>query len=269
MQKDEREALYMKKARWNQVLIVCLCFCLSTGLTGCSGQEGQDNLDSVESEAVAEASDMVAESSQDSGNLDGKAVAQEGDVSSEETVEEAIPFDVTIYDYAAMDNVLAAVVSAMKSEEVNRFYREQPNDAMAANYLYAYVNLFDSDTFQTQELKGKKHDTYVQLDQEYLDRLLMNAFGDSITLKDLKADGDLLLKKGDSFYVALGDVSPVLVDYVGVEKEGFTESTVYSFDYEIGLSDGSTEDGIVQVKFQEASEAESGIVLKAVAIATY
>lgn len=259
----------MRKAGWNQSLLLCLCICLCAGLAGCSDRDGQKDLNGAESQAVAEASDTVSD---DLG--DGKAESQEEETSFAETAEMpegegTIPDDVTVYDYASMDDVLAAVVSAMKSEEMNRFYGEQSNDSMAANYLYAYVNLFDSDTFKKEELKGKTHDTYVQPDQDYLKQLLRYAFGDRITLDDLKADGDLLLKKGDSFYVALGDVKPVVVDYVGFENENFTEFTVYSFDYEMSLSDGSTEDGIVQVKFQEASDAESGIILKAVAIATY
>lgn len=263
----------MRKAGWNRFLLFCLCICLGVVFAGCSDQKEQNNLDGIESQAVAEASDTASE-----GMEDKKANGEEADAQEKETFpensaevieEESKPDNIMVYDYASMDEVLAAVVAVMKDEEINRFYREQSNDEMAANYLYSYVNLFDRDTFKTVEMKGKTYSTYVQPDEAYLQKLLRYAFGDAITLENLKSDDNLLLKKGDTFYVALGDRKPVLVDYVGVENEGFTEFTVYSFDYEVGLDGGDTEDGIVQVKFQEAPETESGIILKAVAIATY
>lgn len=259
----------MRKAAWNQLLLLCLCICLSAVLAGCSDSNGQEVSDGVESQAVAEASDTVSD---DMADMD-KELQEEQDVPQSSTdfvlEEQTLPDDMVVYDYSSMNNVLAAVVTVMKEEDVNRFYRDQSNEGMAVSYLYTYVNLFDSDTFEKAEMKGKSHDTYVCPDNAYLQQLLMYAFGDTVTVDDLKADGDLLLQKGDSFYVALGDIRPVSVDYAGIENEGFTDHTVYSFDYEIGLADGDTEDGIIQAKFQEAPEVKSGITLKAVAISTY
>lgn len=257
----------MSKAGWNQVVIVCLCICLGAAFAGCSDQSGQKTSDGVESQAVAEASDTVSDDMAGGEDSQEEQTAAESSVGS--ALEETIPDDLVVYDYASMDDVLAAVVTVMKEDKVNRFYRDQPVDGMAVNYLYTYVNLFDRDTFEKVKLEGKSHDTYVRMDEDYLQQQLMYAFGGAVTMDDLKADGDLLLQKGESFYVALGDIRPVSVVYAGFENEGFTEHTVYSFDYEISLPDGDTEDGIIQVKFQEASEVESGIILKAVAIATY
>lgn len=263
----------MRNAGWDHFLRFCLCICLGMVLAGCSDQKGQNVSDGIETQAVEEASDTVLENAEDREAGDKKEDAQGAQSPSENSVgvieEESRSDDITVYNYASMNNILAAVVTVMKDEEVNRFYRDQPDDKMVVNYLYSYVNLFDQETFQTLKMKGKKHDTYVQPDKEYLQKLLVYAFGDAVTLESLKADGDLLLQKGDAFYVALGELKPVTVDYVGFENEGFTEYTVYSFDYEMGLDNGDTEDGIVQVKFQEAPETESGITLKAVAIATY
>ena len=64
-------------------------------------------------------------------------------------------------------------------------------------------------------------------------------------------------------------MQPVLVDYTGFENEDFTESTVFPFDYELYLDNGDTEDGIMQVRFEESEEVESGIILRVVAVTRY
>ena len=76
-------------------------------------------------------------------------------------------------------------------------------------------------------------------------------------------------KKNEVYYVAVDDIRPVQVDYTGFENEAYTESTVFPFDYELYLDNGDTEDGIMQVRFQESDKAESGIILKNVAVTRY
>ena len=158
---------------------------------------------------------------------------------------------------------------AMQKSDTSRYYRDGSGNDLAVNYLYSYVNLFDHDTFKNVSMKGKTHDSYVKLKPDYLNELLTYAFGDTITSRNLKADGDLIMKKGSDYYAALDKVQPVVVDYAGFENEDFTESTVFSFDYEMYLDNGGTEDGIMQVRFQESDQVESGIILKVVALTRY
>lgn len=259
----------MRKAGRNYLLLFYLCMCLGMVFTGC-GQSGQKSAsDHLESQAQEEVSNTAADSEKKEG--DGLQKAEESLDDSGETkeIEETIPENFSVYNYSSMDNVLSALVFAMKQENVSRIYGEPSNDKLINSYIYAYVNLFDQKSFQTEKMKGKNHDTYVKLDKQYLDDLLIYAFGGTISAEDLKEDGDQILKKGDSFYVALGEISSISVDYTGFDNADFTELSVYSFDYEVNKSDGDTEDGIIQVKFREFSKAKSGIVLQTVAISEY
>lgn len=260
----------MRKAGLHQLLLFCLCICLGIFLTGCSAQSDQkDNAsEKVEFQAEDEASDT------DSGESDGSTQQEQQKMLSESssesfTEEEIVTDNLTVYDYASMENVLAAMVSAMEEEDISRFYRDRSDNNLAVNYLYAYVNMFDHDTFEQVSMTGKTHDSYVKLEEDYLNDLLIYAFGDAITSEKLEADGDLILKKGNDCYVALDEIQPVLVDYTGFENENFTDSTVFSFDYESYLDNGDTEDGIMQVRFQESAQVESGIILKVVAVSQY
>ncbi|MGN0293205.1 MAG: hypothetical protein ACI4D3_04290 [Lachnospiraceae bacterium] len=260
----------MRRAGRNRWMLFCLCICLGVFAAGCSGQSAQKDSGSekVEYQAENEASDTGSEDADGISQDDAKTVLTESSTEPA-TEEELTPEDVTVYNYASMDNVLAAMVSAMQESDISRYYRDGSGNDLAVNYLYAYVNLFDHDTFEQVSMKGKDHDSYVKLKPDYLEELLIYAFGDTITSRDLKADGDLLLKKGDAYYAALDEVQPVVVDYTGFENEDFTESTVFSFDYEMYLDNGDTEDGIMQVRFQESDQVESGIILKVVALTQY
>ena len=260
----------MSKAGRNRLLLFGLCICLGVFMAGCSGQSVEKNSDSekVEYQAEDEASDTGSEDTDGTVQKDAGKVLTES--STEPAAEEELtPEDVTVYNYASMDNVLAAMVLAMQKSDTSRYYRDGSGNDLAVNYLYSYVNLFDHDTFKNVSMKGKTHDSYVKLEPDYLNELLTYAFGDTITSRNLKADGDLILKKGSDYYAALDKVQPVVVDYAGFENEDFTESTVFSFDYEMYLNNGDTEDGIMQVRFQESDQVESGIILKVVALTRY
>lgn len=262
----------MKKAGFHQLLLFCLCICLGIFLAGCSSQDSQksDASDSVEYQAEKEASDIGPDDSDGSTQQGQDGTTEPLESSAELHMEETLNTDDwTVYDYGSMEHVLAAMVFSMQEGEVNRYYRDRADDNLAVNYLYAYVNMFDHDTFETVSMKGKTHESYVKLQADYLKKLLAYAFGNTITVDRLKGDGDLVLKKGSDFYVALDEVQPVLVDYTGFENEDFTESTVFPFDYELYLDNGDTEDGIMQVRFEESEEVESGIILRVVAVTRY
>lgn len=260
----------MRKAGLNQLMLFCLCICLGIFMTGCSGQSAQKDTvsEKTEYQAENEASDTGSDDSDGAAQKSGAEVLTESSAEPA-TEEELTPEDVTVYNYASMDNVLAAMVSAMEESDTSRYYRDGSENDLAVNYLYAYVNMFDHDTFKSMGMKGKNHDSYVKLQNDYLEELLIYAFGDTITSQNLKADGDLILKKGSDYYAALDELQPVMVDYAGFENEDFTESTVFSFDYEICMDSGDTEDGIMQVRFQESDQVESGIILKFVALTEY
>ncbi|MDY2627972.1 MAG: hypothetical protein SOW08_06595 [Lachnospiraceae bacterium] len=265
----------MRKAGLHQLLLLCLCICLGLFSAGCSGQNSRKDSDSagLEYQAEGEASDTGPVDSDGSTQQDEKIKSADEPVqnSAELFAEEetAIPVDMTVYNYDSMENVLAAMVSAMQDEEINRYYRDMCNNDLAVHYVYSYVNMFDEDTFEQMSMSGEKHDSYVRVDENYLDNLLVYAFGNAITTRNLEADGDLLLKKNEDYYVAVDDIRPVQVDYTGFENEAYTESTVFPFDYELYLDNGVTEDGIMQVRFQESDKAESGIILKNVAVTRY
>lgn len=257
-------------------MLLCLCICLGVLLAGCSGQGSRKDSVSGGEEYQAE------NEASDTGSVDSDGSIQQDEMeksmdelhagSTEElpaAEETAIPADMTVYNYASMKNILAAMVSAMQNEEISRYYRDMCNNDLAVYYLYSYVNMFDQDTFEQVSMSGAKHDSYLRVDKAYLDNLLVCAFGNAITLGNLKADGDLLLKKKEDYYIAVDDIQPVQVDYTGFENEAYTESTVFPFDYELYLDDGGTEDGIMQVRFQESDKAESGIILKIVAVTRY
>lgn len=260
----------MRKAKLNRLLLFCLCICLGIFMAGCSGQSAQKDMASGEAEYQAdnEASDTGSDDADGTAQQDGVKMLEESSIQPA-TEEELTPEDVTVYNYASMDNVLAAMVSAMQKSDTSRYYRDGSEKDLAVNYLYAYVNMFDHDTFQSVSMKGKNHNSYVKLQPDYLDELLLYAFGDTITSQNLKVDGDLLLKKGSDYYAALDELQPVVVDYTGFENEDYTESTVFSFDYEMYLDNGDTKDGIMQVRFQESDQVESGIILKVVALTEY
>lgn len=270
----------MRRAGVRELLLLCLCICLGIFAAGCSAGEDQNAVvsDSGEYQAENEASDTG------SGDLDGSeqlerkeeisgaAFSNEVQTAGTEQAaaeESVIPEDITVYSYDSMENVLAAMVSAMQDEEISRYYRDMCDNDLAVDFLYFYVNMFDHDTFASVNMSGKKHDSYARVDRDYLDNLLVFAFGNAITASNLKSDGDLVLIKGSDYYVALDDLQPVQVDYTGFENEAYTESTVFPFDYELYLSNGDTEDGIMQVKFQESDKSESGIILKTVAVSRY
>ncbi|MDO5409574.1 MAG: hypothetical protein Q4F21_03860 [Lachnospiraceae bacterium] len=258
----------MKKAGLNRLLLLCLCAGISIFLLACSAQtDSRKDVSGKGKQTDTEVSDTG------SGELDEEKIKTDSDVSedgSEAFSEgETLVTDILVYNYASMDNVLAAMVCAMGQEKVTRFYREDADEQLMREYVYSYVNLFDSDTFQKVEKKGKNHTQYFKMNQEYLDELLICAFGEKITSKNLTADKDMILKKGNTFYVAAGDVAQVTVDYTGIEKQQFDESEVYSFDYEKNWKNQSIEAGIVQAKFQESEKAEAGIILKAMAITIY
>ena len=272
----------MKKAGRNRLLLFGLCVSLGLITAGCGKHaDNIDASDSGEFQVSEETLDKLSEddSAESIEGITGKAAngetvadgetAADGESVAEAQSDESEIVNMTVYNYSSMDNVLAALICAMKEEGLSRVSTDWPVQKLAPRYLYSYVNLFDQDTFETVKKKGTAHNTYVKVDQEYLEELLMYAFGEKLSLEDMEADGDLVLKDGKSYYVAVGDVNPMMVDYTGYDNAGFTEFTVYSFDYEMALEDGDTEDGFVQVKFQEYPEMEAGIILKAVAVVQY
>lgn len=268
--KERRVNINMRKAGLHQTLLFCLCICLGIFLTGCSGQSNQEKAvsDDVEYQAENEASNM--EEGDFAADAQQKQKDAQPESSAESSSEEVLITDnITVYDYAYMENVLAAVVSAMDDEEISRCYTEKADDNFVAHYLYAYVNMFDHDTFKSVSMQGKTHDSYVRLEADYLSSLMIYAFGDAIKPSQLKADGDLVLKKGSDYYVALDEVLPVVVDYTGFENENYTDSTVFPFDYELTRESGETEDGIMQVRFQESDQVEEGITLKVISVTRY
>ena len=183
--------------------------------------------------------------------------------------EETIPENVVVYDYANMNDVLAAVVITMNHRGIYEMQPERADNAFAVEYIYSYANLSGHEMFQIVDMDGINHHSYMQIDKAYMESFLINAFGENITLDNLEADGDLLINRSGEWFAALDEISYVSVDYSGLENIEFKEKTVYSFNYTISQPSGDTEDGIVQVHFRESDRTEHGIILDSVAIAEY
>lgn len=264
-----------KKAGRKELLLLIFCMSLGLVFAGCAkrtdsieaSDSGEYQVDEMSiDQKSADTDSQSAEAGQKTEKLDQKTTES---IAAEDPSETSEVYQLVVYDYSEMDQVLAALICSMRKSEITRVNTEWPVQQLAPLYLYSYVNLFDQKTFPTVQKEGSTHDSYRKVDASYLKNLLMYAFGEKLALEDLKPDGDLILKEGSSYYIAAGDVNSMSVEYTGYENAGFTEFTVYSFDYEMTLDDGDTEDGLVQVKFQEKPEVESGIVLKAVAVTQY
>lgn len=280
-----------KKAGRKELLLLIFCMSLGLVFAGCAkrtdsieaSDSGEYQVDEMSvDQKSADTDSQSAEAGQKTEELDQQTVEAEQtsatadtdqktteSIAAEDPSETSEVYQLVVYDYSEMNQILAALICSMRKSEITRVNTEWPVQQLAPLYLYSYVNLFDQKTFQTVQKEGGTHDTYRKVDASYLKNLLMYAFGEKLALEDLKPDGDLILKEGSSYYIAAGDVNSMSVEYTGYENAGFTEFTVYSFDYEMTLDDGDTEDGLVQVKFQEKPEVESGIVLKAVAVTQY
>lgn len=186
-----------------------------------------------------------------------------------ESEEETMPENMIVYDYANMNDVLAAVVITMNHRGIHEMQPERADNAFAVEYIYSYANLSGHEMFQIVDMDGENHHSYMQIDRAYMESFLINAFGENITLDNLEADGDLLINRNGEWFAALDEISYVSVDYSGLENIEFKEKTVYSFNYTISRPSGDTEDGIVQVHFRESDRTENGIILDSVAIAEY
>lgn len=249
----------MKKANYTLFVLFSLCFCLCLGFTGCSSESGDAG--QTDTEGYSEAS------------ADGGEEQLAAESSEEETIdwaseEQEVISTLPVYDYEAMDKVLAPLVAMMRENNMSRFTRAQADTDMAARYLYIYENLFHAESAEQLTLQAKKG-SYIQLDTEGTEVLLQNVFGDGMELNKLQADDEMIIKKGKNYYVTAGEIPSVTVVYSGFENEGFTELSVYSFDYELQMEDNRSEEGIVQVKFQESEETDSGITLNVVAVTPY
>lgn len=232
--------------RWKAAVMI---FSLVIGfvLTGCS------------SASPEETELQTAETAEEESIMDRKTTAEE----------ETIPENMIVYDYANMNDVLAAVVVTMNHRGIYEMKPEHADNSFAVEYIYSYANLSGHEMFQIVDMDGANHHSYMQIDREYMESFLLNAFGESITLDNLEADGDLLISRGGEWFAALDEVSYISVDYSGLENIEFKEKTVYSFNYTISQPSGNTEDGIVQVHFRESDRTENGIILDSVAIAAY
>lgn len=194
----------------------------------------------------------------------------ETEIQTEETaIEETIPENMIVYDYANMTDVLAAVVITMNHRGIHEMQPERADNAFAVEYIYSYANLSGHEMFQIVDMDGTNHHSYMQIDKAYMESFLINAFGENITPDNLEADGDLLLSRDGEWFAALDQIPYVSVDYSGLENIEFKEKNVYSFNYTISYPSGDTEDGIVQVHFRESDRTEYGIILDSVAIAEY
>lgn len=254
----------MKKAGWKPILVIVLCICMVCAglLAGCSGKYPHDS-------GSDESNGLQAEESKAAKEMQTEAPSETPVDESELNSQQDPSVNGIIYNYSAMDQVLAAMIYAMSEENMSRFTQDSVDNELVINYIYAYINLYDQKVFSLSDQKGKHHNQYMKVNRRYLEDLLEYTFEGSVQVEDLKADGDLFILDQDAFYVAKDNLKDIRVDYTGLEMKGFAEAVVYTYDYERDLKGGETEDGILQVKFRESLKTEAGIALNAMAVISY